>query len=165
MDAEAQYGHCNVVVLNTRDPQRRGDQINGMRCSRWAVAPKHPPNVVFAPGFPHMAFETMVYVIVGVSAALLAAIQLYRFSLPADERRDFDDEMAHGRRFPEVVCPHCHQKGSVRSQLESVKKGISGAKATGAIMTGGLSTVVTGLSRKEQVTRMHCGHCQMTWAA
>jgi hypothetical protein len=43
------------------------------------------------------------------------------------------------------------------------KQGISGGKATGAILTGGVPLLATGLSRKANLTRAHCGACQTTW--
>lgn len=64
---------------------------------------------------------------------------------------------------PELVCPHCGVKGHVIARPVVTKDGISGAKATGAILTAGLSTAATGLSRKSAKTRMECGNCQMTW--
>jgi hypothetical protein len=43
------------------------------------------------------------------------------------------------------------------------KKGISGGKAVGALLTGGLSILATGLSRKEKSTQAHCDNCGATW--
>jgi hypothetical protein len=64
---------------------------------------------------------------------------------------------------PYMVCPHCQTKGSVSTIQVKTKKGISGGKATGAVLTGGLSLLATGLSRKSMVTQASCGTCQMTW--
>jgi hypothetical protein len=47
--------------------------------------------------------------------------------------------------------------------MVSRKAGISGGKATGAILTGGLSLLATGLSRKERLTEAHCDNCGSTW--
>ncbi|MGI8879571.1 MAG: hypothetical protein ACR2KJ_03470 [Jatrophihabitans sp.] len=44
-----------------------------------------------------------------------------------------------------------------------VKRGISGGKATGAVLTAGVSLFATGLSRKEQVLRATCGNCRVVW--
>jgi hypothetical protein len=44
-----------------------------------------------------------------------------------------------------------------------VKAGISGGKATGAILTGGLSLLATGLSRKHAATEANCGNCGSRW--
>lgn len=62
-----------------------------------------------------------------------------------------------------MICPHCQTKGSVRTKSITQKKGVSGGKATAAIMTGGASMLATGLSRKEPATEAHCSHCGATW--
>jgi predicted RNA-binding Zn-ribbon protein involved in translation (DUF1610 family) len=62
-----------------------------------------------------------------------------------------------------LVCPHCGEKGFVRTKSVKQKKGVSGAKATGALLTGGLSILATGLSRKEKATQSHCTNCGSTW--
>ena len=64
---------------------------------------------------------------------------------------------------PAMVCPHCQTKGQVRTKWVKRKKGVSGAKATGALLTGGMSLFVTGLSRKEGCTQAHCDSCNCTW--
>jgi hypothetical protein len=61
------------------------------------------------------------------------------------------------------ICPHCQTKGCVRTKSITKKMGISGAKATGALFTGGLSLLATGLSRKEGMTQAHCCNCNCTW--
>jgi transcription elongation factor Elf1 len=62
-----------------------------------------------------------------------------------------------------MVCPHCQTRGSVTSEQIKAKKGISGGKATAAIMTVGLSVAATGLARKEKVTQLTCSNCGMRW--
>lgn len=62
-----------------------------------------------------------------------------------------------------IVCPHCQSAGGVKRKQVKVKRGISGGKATGAVLTAGFSLLATGLSRKETVTEMHCGRCGTTW--
>lgn len=62
-----------------------------------------------------------------------------------------------------MVCPHCQTTGSVATKKVKVKSGISGGKATGAVLTAGFSLFATGLSRKQQVTEAHCGVCGVTW--
>lgn len=64
---------------------------------------------------------------------------------------------------PNMVCPHCQTKGTVWVEQIKVKKGISGGKATAAILTGGLSLLATGLSKKGMVTEASCKNCGMTW--
>jgi hypothetical protein len=82
---------------------------------------------------------------------------LTRDSLDAGEQL----ERAAGDKA--LVCPHCHSTGTVSTETIRAKRGISGGKATGAILTGGLSMLVTGLSRKERVREAHCSHCGMVW--
>ena len=62
-----------------------------------------------------------------------------------------------------VVCPHCQTSGNVRVKRLRQKTGISGGRATGAVLTGGLSLLVTGLSRKQWVTHAHCDYCYTDW--
>jgi hypothetical protein len=64
---------------------------------------------------------------------------------------------------PVLVCPHCQTKGFVRRKLIRKDVGISSKKATAAALTGGVSLLATGLSRKEWVTQSHCDHCGSTW--
>jgi len=73
-------------------------------------------------------------------------------------------KMGVGDNNPELICPHCQKKGLV-STIQGIeqKTGISGAKATGALLTGGLSLLATGLSRKQKVTQAHCSNCNSTW--
>lgn len=63
----------------------------------------------------------------------------------------------------QVVCPHCGSRGTVTTTAVVRKQGISGGKATGALFTGGLSMLATGLSRKQGMTRMRCGNCSVGW--
>ena len=68
-----------------------------------------------------------------------------------------------GNINPILICPHCQTKGFVRTVPVKRKKGISGAKATGALLTFGVSMLATGLSRKETMTQAHCENCGSTW--
>jgi ribosomal protein S27AE len=65
---------------------------------------------------------------------------------------------------PEMICPHCQTKGLVFTKPILKKTGVSGGKATAAVLTGGVSLLATGLSRKEAVTQAHCGKCGATWS-
>jgi hypothetical protein len=62
-----------------------------------------------------------------------------------------------------IVCAQCGKQGCVVTKRLKAKKGVSGAKATGAILTGGLSLFATGLSRKEWVTDAKCKNCKSQW--
>jgi transcription elongation factor Elf1 len=73
------------------------------------------------------------------------------------------DDLAHGPLRPQMVCPHCQTPGTVRTMMIKQKKGISGGKAVGALFTGGLSILATGLSRKEKNTKAHCENCGADW--
>jgi hypothetical protein len=63
----------------------------------------------------------------------------------------------------QIVCPMCQERGYVRCKTVKSKKGISGGKATGAILTAGFSLLATGLSRKVKVTEAFCSNCRSTW--
>lgn len=64
---------------------------------------------------------------------------------------------------PQLVCPHCAVRGMVHTKQGSRKVGISGGKATGALLTAGLSLFAVGLSRKEKVTEACCANCNISW--
>jgi hypothetical protein len=79
----------------------------------------------------------------------------------AKERRR--EEWAYGPVNPSLVCPHCQTRGKVRTKQIESKAGISGGKATAAVLTGGVSLLATGLSRKQQLTAARCGECGSAW--
>ena len=62
-----------------------------------------------------------------------------------------------------IVCPHCQVRGQVKTKQGKQKKGVSGGKATAAVLTMGFSVLATGLSRKEKVTEAKCGNCGQRW--
>jgi len=64
---------------------------------------------------------------------------------------------------PEIVCRQCQKPGRVRILPLKRKTGISGGKVMGALVTGGVSLLATGLSRKQLVTQAHCDNCNSTW--
>lgn len=71
--------------------------------------------------------------------------------------------MVKTTRDAKIICAQCHSAGHVTTSAVSLKKGISGGKATGAILTGGLSLLAVGLSRKEDATEAKCSHCGSVW--
>lgn len=75
----------------------------------------------------------------------------------------FLQDSAHGPINPQLVCPHCGKAGHVRAKAAKAKQGISGGKATGAVLTGGISILATGLSRKQRVTACRCDNCLTGW--
>lgn len=64
---------------------------------------------------------------------------------------------------PAMKCPHCETKGSIRTKRVSRAKGVSGGKATAALLTGGVSILAAGLSRREKSTQAYCGNCRNLW--
>jgi hypothetical protein len=70
---------------------------------------------------------------------------------------------AYGPLNPSLICPHCQTRGKVRTRQTDIKAGISGGKATAAVLTGGISLLATGLSRTQQVTAAMCGECASSW--
>src|SRR4051795_7895960 len=73
------------------------------------------------------------------------------------------EQVARAAGAKRIVCPHCGHVGTVGTQKTKVKQGISGGKATGAILTGGISLLATGLSRKQAGQKMTCGNCRVAW--
>jgi len=67
------------------------------------------------------------------------------------------------RKSNALICPHCQIQGYVTTSPIKVKAGVSGGKATAAVLTGGLSLFAVGLSRKQAVTSAYCSHCVSTW--
>jgi len=63
----------------------------------------------------------------------------------------------------QLVCPHCQVRGKVETEGKTVKVGISGGKATAALLTGGVSLLGTGLAQKEEKTQAHCNNCNSRW--
>jgi len=72
-------------------------------------------------------------------------------------------DVQHGRVSSQIICPQCQSRGKVRTKSVTKKKGISGGKATAALLTAGTSLLATGLSRKERTTEAHCDNCGSTW--
>lgn len=73
-------------------------------------------------------------------------------------------ESTYGAVNLAMVCPHCQAKGKVRTKKVDQKAGVSGGKATAALLTGGISLLATGLSRKVKITQAHCDACESDWA-
>ena len=86
-------------------------------------------------------------------------------SIRLDLERQLSDskELAFGPINTVMVCPHCQTKGKIRTKPVEQKSGISGGKATAAVLTGGVSLLAVGLSRKQELTQAHCEACSSTW--
>jgi hypothetical protein len=63
----------------------------------------------------------------------------------------------------QIMCPHCNVRGQVATKRVRLKQGISGGKATAAVLTAGVSLFATGLSRMRTVLEATCGNCGVTW--
>ena len=106
------------------------------------------------PSFGHLVLLCFVLIL---TIAIWMAYRESKLS-PSDK-----NAMIHGYLNSQIVCAHCQTKGSVRTKLMKKDVGISGKKATAAALTGGISLLATGLSRKEKVTQAHCDNCGSTW--
>lgn len=62
-----------------------------------------------------------------------------------------------------IVCIYCATAGAVTTRATTVKTGISGGKTTGAALTGGLSLLAVGLSRRQRGQQLTCRNCRMSW--
>jgi len=82
----------------------------------------------------------------------------------ASEPKSFLATATWGPVVPNVLCPHCQVKGRVRAKRVKRKQGLSGGKATAAVLTAGFSLLAVGLSRKQWITEAHCGNCSSDWA-
>jgi hypothetical protein len=95
--------------------------------------------------------ELVIFILIVALLSVPFIMQGYN-GLPEKERRD-----------AQIICPQCQQRGHVTTRSVRQKKGISGGKATAAILTGGLSILATGLSRKEDATEAECSNCGSIW--
>ncbi len=82
---------------------------------------------------------------------------------PSQNSGSWPTNVVIGGNAPAIVCPHCHQSGFVSSTSVRKKTGISGGKLTAMLLTCGLSILLTGLSRKDEMTQNHCMNCGMRW--
>ena len=89
--------------------------------------------------------------------------ELRDFNRETEQSYNRDFLIEHGQLNPQIICLQCQKSGFVHTKFIDKKVGISGAKATGAILTGGLSLLATGLSRKDDFTKAYCSNCNSTW--
>lgn len=115
------------------------------------------------------AGQVFAWILVGLLAAGWLAWRWLttpqeRAALRAAEKREKAARRTAAAEQPKrLICPHCQTRGQVTVRAVTQKKGVSGGKATGAILTGGVSMLATGLSRKEHVRQMTCGNCGTIW--
>ena len=108
-------------------------------------------------------------IIIGVVFAVIADAN-NRSKMSPDELRAYEARLKEndavlewGQINDNLICPHCQFKGKVRVKDVQRKKGISGGKAVGAVITGGVSLLATGISRKENLTQARCDACNSQW--
>lgn len=102
-------------------------------------------------------------VVVVLAAALCFGALYFGFYWPPARAfwKRLDDKAAEADA--RIVCPSCHEKGHVRTEITTVKSGLDGGKATAGILTGGATLPLTGLSRDDLVQRRTCGNCASIW--
>ena len=110
-----------------------------------------------------MSFGLFLFILFAF-CGVIAAVQISAESkLSSGEKKKLQRVREHGPLNNKMVCPHCQTKGHVHTRSTMEKKGVSGGKATGALLTGGVSLLATGLSRKEEVTSAFCRNCSSRW--
>ena len=112
-----------------------------------------------------IAIAVIVYVVVRIAktpgkSAEEVKRERETFELQRERQKKID---TYGYISPAMICPHCQTKGNVSTMAVKRKKGVSGAKVTGMLLTCGVSVLATGLSRKEGLTQAHCANCGAQW--
>ncbi len=122
---------------------------------------RSPPRARRAPSAATIALVSGTACAVGPCAAPRAAGSSYCTNHGPKEPTDRRPGVSSANAS--MVCPHCTSTGTVKTKAVKAKRGVSGAKATAAVFTAGISLLGTGLSRKEKLTEAHCTKCGMTW--
>ena len=109
--------------------------------------------------------DAMEWVVIIVLIFVGILVYGYRNAAPSKpgEVRPLTMAQQKARLDAQIVCPHCQTRGRVTTCDVKLKKGVSGGKAVGALMTGGLSLLAVGLSRKEDATKAECSNCGSIW--
>ena len=110
-----------------------------------------------------VSMDGFLLFIVFLSVAVFVVAIASSNSNSQNKSPDVEKMEQYGAISPAMICPHCQIKGKIRTKSVTQKKGVSGGKATAALLTGGVSLLATGLSRKEGATQAHCGECGNTW--
>ena len=112
-----------------------------------------------------MGFFEKIFLLFGILIALSIVIGLLAIKFPkfGAALEAADQQAKYGTKSPKMVCPHCDKAGKIFTKQVKQKKGVSGGKATAAVLTAGVSMLATGLSRKEKNTQAHCKNCGNTW--
>ena len=122
--------------------------------------------------FSIFGFAIAVITVFGIVAAIAESRK--KAAMTTEERSKYEEEVQArialtqktqewGEINSKMVCPHCQTKGKIRTKQVEVKRGISGTKATAAVLTGGVSVLATGLSQKDKNTQAHCEECDASW--
>jgi len=108
--------------------------------------------------------ELVAEVLLVIFAILVVGVLVYAFRTAEPYKPGEARPVAtKAGRDAQIICPHCQAKGSVTTRQVKLKRGISGGKAAGALLTGGLSVLAVGLSRKEGATQARCSNCGSVW--
>ena len=94
---------------------------------------------------------------------VIVIVAIFDYILNRREETPHQRDIRLGLLNPELFCPHCQSKGHVRTKWVSQKAGVSGGKATAALLTGGFSLLAVGLSRKQELTQANCEKYGSTW--
>jgi hypothetical protein len=119
-----------------------------------------------------MILMTLLLLLFGVGFIVVVFVQKGRLDAMSPEERDSYRRDCQDRRegatfgpmTSQMLCPHCGCRSCVRTINVKKKVGVSGGKATAALLTGGVSLLAVGLSRKEKMTQAHCSNCNSTWS-
>lgn len=101
----------------------------------------------------------LIYMFVGLFVVVFVGYSIMLAMMSPSQRKDH----LEGKVNPVMECPHCHHTNCVRTKIVNDKRGISGGKVTGALLTGGASILATGLSQKKRVTKATCDKCKNIW--
>lgn len=103
--------------------------------------------------------EGVIYVLIGFG---IAGFIIYKTTFSPEARQQ---AMSRAEAQKLIICSYCHQAGGVTVRNIQQKQGVSGGKATSALLTGGASLLAVGLSKKGMVNELTCSRCQMKWHA
>jgi len=111
-----------------------------------------------------MIFLIMMGVLLGGGAIYAMVGLCYEASqYPKREAQKAKRRQEKAARDAKLFCPHCQKFGFVKTEKTTVKRGISGGKATAALLTGGLTMLATGLSQQDTMTKATCSNCGSMW--
>ena len=79
-------------------------------------------------------------------------------------RENSKNTLLYGSKNSAIVCQQCQTKGNVYTRRIVKKSGVSGGKATAALLTGGISLFAVGLSKKVPSTDAFCTNCKTKWS-